>query len=106
MYEVRIQTYWDDADVAGRVYYANFFRFVEYAETELFRSSGTERMKLYDDHDVWMPRVESFAKFSKPILAEQAIFVQLRVKFQGERLSEWNSRCWTRMIARFWQGAT
>ena len=37
MFETRIQTYWDDADPAGRVYYASFFRFVEYAETELFR---------------------------------------------------------------------
>jgi len=85
VFETRIQTYWDDTDIAGRVYYANFFRFVEYAETELFRSAGTERMKLYDEHDVWMPRVESFAKFSKPILAEQAILVQLRTKFQGEK---------------------
>jgi acyl-CoA thioester hydrolase len=85
VFETRIQTYWDDSDIAGRVYYANFFRFVEYAETELFRSAGTERMKLYDEYDIWMPRVESFAKFSKPILAEEAILIQLRVRFQGEK---------------------
>ena len=85
MFETRIQTYWDDADPAGRVYFAHFFRFVEYAETELFRSAGTERMRLYQDHDVWMPRVESFARFSKPILAEQAIIVCLRTRFKGEK---------------------
>jgi YbgC/YbaW family acyl-CoA thioester hydrolase len=85
MFEVKIQTYWDDADPAGRVYFANFFRLVEYAETELFRSTGTERMHLYDKHDIWMPRVESFAKFSKPILAEEAIWIQLRTRFQGEK---------------------
>jgi YbgC/YbaW family acyl-CoA thioester hydrolase len=85
MFEVKIQTYWDDADPAGRVYFANFFRLVEYAETELFRSTGTERMHLYDKHDIWMPRVESFAKFSKPILAEEAIRIQLRIRFQGEK---------------------
>lgn len=85
MFETRIQTYWDDADPAGRVYYAHFFRFVEYAETELFRASGTDRMKLYDEYDIWMPRVESFAKFSKPILAEEAICVRLRTRFEGEK---------------------
>jgi len=85
MYEVRIQTYWDDADPAGRVYFANFFRFVEYAETELFRSSGKERMQLYDECDIWMPRVEAFAEFSQPILAEEAIWVRLRVVFQREK---------------------
>ena len=85
MFEIRIQTYWDDADAAGFVYFAHFFRFVEYAETELFRSCGTERMKLYDEHQVWMPRVESFAKFSNPIRAEEAVWVRLRTRCQGEK---------------------
>jgi YbgC/YbaW family acyl-CoA thioester hydrolase len=85
MFETRIQTYWDDADPAGRVYYPHFFRFVDYAETALFRASGAERMKLYDEYGVWMPRVESFAKFHKPIRAEEAIFVRLRTWFKGEK---------------------
>jgi YbgC/YbaW family acyl-CoA thioester hydrolase len=85
MFETRIQTYWDDADPAGRVYFAHFFRFVEYAETELFRAAGTERMKLYDEENIWMPRVESFARFLKPILAEEAVFVRLRARFKGEK---------------------
>jgi acyl-CoA thioesterase FadM len=46
---------------------------------------GTERMKLYDECDIWMPRVESFAKFSKPIMAEEAIYVRLRTQFKGEK---------------------
>jgi len=85
MFETRVQTYWDDADAAGMVYFAHFFRFAEYAETELFRSTGTERMKLYDQYDIWMPRVESFAKFSKPIRAEEAIFVRIQTRFKGEK---------------------
>jgi 4-hydroxybenzoyl-CoA thioesterase len=85
MFETRLQTYWDDADPAGQVFFAHFFRFAEYAETELFRSSGAERMKLYIEHDVLMPRVESFARFSKPIPAEEAIFVQIRTRFKGEK---------------------
>jgi YbgC/YbaW family acyl-CoA thioester hydrolase len=85
MFETHLQTYWSDADPAGRVYFAHFFRFAEYAESELFRSAGKERMALYEESQVWMPRVESFAKFSKPILAEEAIIVRLRSKFQGEK---------------------
>lgn len=85
MFETRLQTYWDDADPAGQVFFAHFFRFAEYAETELFRSSGTERMKLYRDLDILMPRVESFARFMKPIPAEDAILVRLRTRFKGEK---------------------
>ena len=42
-------------------------------------------LKLYDEYGVWMPRVESFAKFLKPIRAEEAIFVRLRTRFEGEK---------------------
>lgn len=85
MFETRLQTYWDDADPAGQVFFAHFFRFAEYAETELFRANGTERMKLYKELDVLMPRVESFARFIKPILAEEAIFIRLGTRFKGEK---------------------
>jgi acyl-CoA thioester hydrolase len=85
MFETRLQTYWSDADPAGRVYFAHFFRFAEFAESELFRAAGKERMALYEESQVWMPRVESFAKFSKPIQAEESIIVRLRSRFQGEK---------------------
>jgi acyl-CoA thioester hydrolase len=85
MFETRLQTYWDDADPAGLVYFANFFRFAEYAETELFRSAGTERMRLYEECSIWMPRVETFAKFRKPIYAEEAVLVRIGTRFIGEK---------------------
>jgi YbgC/YbaW family acyl-CoA thioester hydrolase len=85
VFETLIQTYWDDADPAGRVYFANFFRFLDHAESELFRAAGTERMRVYEENGVWMPRVESFAKFNKPILAEEAIVVRVRTSFKGEK---------------------
>jgi YbgC/YbaW family acyl-CoA thioester hydrolase len=85
MFETRLQTYWDDADPAGQVFFAHFFRFAEYAETELFRANGTERMKLYRELDILMPRVESFARFLKPIMAEEAIFIRLGTRFKGEK---------------------
>ncbi len=85
MFEARIQTYWDDSDAAGRVFFAHFFRFVECAETELFHAAGVERVKLCDQYGVWMPRVEAFAKFFQPIGVEQAIIVRLVTQFQREK---------------------
>ena len=85
MFEARIQTYWADADPAGIVYFPHFFRFVEYSEEELFRSSGTARGQLLDEHNVWLPRVESHANFKKPIHAGDAILVRVRVRFKGEK---------------------
>jgi 4-hydroxybenzoyl-CoA thioesterase len=85
MFEARFQTYWADVDAAGIVYYPHFFRFVEHAEEELFRASGHERQPLIQELKVWMPRVEAFSKFSKPIRHGSAIRVRLDPKIQGEK---------------------
>ena len=85
MFETRLQTYWADADAAGIVFFTNFFRFMQCAEEDLFRAAGTEMMALYDEHQLLMPRVESFSKFLKPIRVGGAIFIQLRAHFKGEK---------------------
>ena len=85
MHEVRLQTYWADADVAGIVYFANFFRLVEQAEEELYLRAGTPRQSLFDEHQVWMPRVEAHVNFSAPIRNGRAIRVRLDPQFKGEK---------------------
>lgn len=83
MFEVRFQTYRADVDAAGIVYFSHFFRYAEQAEEELFRAAGKERLRLIEEHRVWMPRVEAFAKFSRPIRHGGAIRVQVNPQFRG-----------------------
>ena len=83
MFEVKIQTYWADADAAGVVFFPHFFRFIEQAEEELFRSTGVERHKLLEEHAVWFPRVEAFAKYLAPIRNGDAIRVQMTPALKG-----------------------
>jgi len=85
VFEVRLQTYWADVDAAGIVYYPHFFRFVEHAEEELFRAAGRERQPLIEESGIWMPRVEAFSKFSKPIRHGAAIRVRLSPEIKGEK---------------------
>ena len=85
MFETRLQTYWADADPAGRVFFPHFFKFVECAEEELFRASGVERMELLERNGVFMPRVEAHAQFKQPIDTGAAILVELRNHFKGEK---------------------
>jgi len=85
MFEVRLQTYWSDVDAAGIVYYQHFFRFVEQAEEELFRAAGQNVKRLMEEHQIWMPRVEAFSKFSKPIKHGSAIRVRLNPRLIGEK---------------------
>ena len=89
MFETRIQTYWADSDAAGIAYYSHFFRFVECAEEDLFRACGRERQKLLEENQVWLPRVESFARFVKPIYVGDAILVRLKIEFKGAKTIKW-----------------
>src|SRR5215475_10935279 len=85
MFEARLQTYWADVDAAGIVYFPHFFRFVEHAEEELFRAAGLERQPLIQRYGIWMPRVEAFSKFSKPIRHGSAIRVRLSPQLVREK---------------------
>jgi YbgC/YbaW family acyl-CoA thioester hydrolase len=85
MFELRIQTYWSDSDTAGIVFYANYFRFIEQAEEELFSAAGVDRYALLKENHVWMPRVETFSKFMRPIQMGAAIRVRLHPQLIGEK---------------------
>jgi len=90
MFEVKLQTYWGDADPAGIVFFPHFFKYVEQAEEELFRAARTNRQELLEQYQIWMPRVEAFAKFSRPIHAGAAIRVRLDPQFEGQKTVRYN----------------
>ena len=85
MLEVRLQTYWADSDPAGIVYFAHFFRLVEQAEEELFLKTGTNRQKLLDEYQVWLPRVEAHVNYFHPIKTGAAVRIQFIPKLIREK---------------------
>jgi len=84
MFELRLQTYWSDADSAHIVFYANYFRFVEQAEEELFRAKGVDRVAVLKENHIWMSHIETFSKFIRPIPIGAAIRVLLHPQLKGE----------------------
>jgi len=85
MFEVKLQTYWGDSDAVGIVFFPNYFKFVAQAEEEFYRAAGIIQDKLMEKHQVWLPRVEVFAKFTIPIRNGAAIRVRLNPSFPGEK---------------------
>src|SRR6266850_1374690 len=85
MFEVKLQTYWGYSDAVGIVFFPNYFKFVAQAEEELYRATGILKDKLMDKYQVWIPRVEVFAKFSIPIRNGAAIRVRLKPSFPGDK---------------------
>jgi acyl-CoA thioester hydrolase len=83
MFEVKLQARWSDSDAAGMVHFANHFTFVEQAEEALFRAHGLNLFELLERHKVWMPRVEAFSKYVRPIKIGVPFRVRLNPKLKG-----------------------
>lgn len=46
MHELSLRVYYEDTDLAGVVYYANYLRFIERGRTECLRAAGIDQLAL------------------------------------------------------------
>ena len=89
---------WGDVDAASIIFYGSYIRFFEIAETELFRSVGMPYGKVFDELDIWLPRVHLECDFLRAPrlddLLEVSVFVgrigrtSLRLDFEVRRKTE------------------
>jgi acyl-CoA thioester hydrolase len=84
-FRVNIRVHFADTDVAGVVWFANFFRFFEEAEDELFRALGKTRMEILRELGVMMPRVDASCRFRSPAHAEEVLEIGIAVESLTER---------------------
>jgi acyl-CoA thioester hydrolase len=65
-FEWPIRVYYEDTDLQGVVYFANYFKYMERARTEWLRSLGVEQDKLFHEERKYFVVVETNAEFVKP----------------------------------------
>lgn len=61
-----IRVYYEDTDVGGVVYYANYLKFMERARTELLRQMGFEQDALIADQGIMFAVREAHVQYHKP----------------------------------------
>ena len=61
-----VRVYYEDTDLQGVVYYANYFRYMERARTEWLRSLGVEQDRLLAEEGRYFVVVDTSASFVKP----------------------------------------
>ena len=66
---------WEDIDAAGIINYQAYLRFFGLAEVELFRSCGLSYRTLFDDLNVWLPRVHVECDFFHPVTLDELLVV-------------------------------
>jgi len=70
---------WGDVDAARIIFYGAYIRFFEFAETELFRDVGLPYGVLFDQADIWLPRVHLECDFHQAARLDDLLEVSVYV---------------------------
>src|SRR5258708_21623772 len=94
-FSIEERVLWGDVDAARIIFYGSYLRFFEIAETELFRAAGMPYGKVFDELDIWIPRVHLECDFRRVAqlddLLEVSVYVgnvgktSLRLNFEVRR---------------------
>jgi YbgC/YbaW family acyl-CoA thioester hydrolase len=69
-----------ETDMAGIMYFANFFRFMESAEHAFYRSLGFSVTLAREDGGKGLPRVHASCDFRAPLRCEDEVEIHLLVR--------------------------
>jgi acyl-CoA thioester hydrolase len=85
-FQIRKKVHWSDCDAAGIAWFANFLRWYEDAEEELYTAVlGRTRQSLLESIGFGMPRVELSAKYRAPTRAGHTVRIGLRSTLENPR---------------------
>ena len=73
-FEVRV--YYEDTDLAGIVYYANYLKFIERARTEWVRDLGVDQGRLKAEEDVVFAVRRVVADYLRPAMFDDVLEVR------------------------------
>src|SRR5712671_6112833 len=81
VYEFKVirRVEFSDTDMAGIVHYSNFFRYMEVAEHEFFRSLGFSVVTRQVDPPVGWPRVHAECDYQQPLQFEDEVEIHMLV---------------------------
>ncbi len=87
MHEFGLRVYYEDTDLAGIVYYANYLRFIERARTEWVREIGIDQTRLKEDEGLVFAVRRVEADYLAPAKFDDQLSVRTSVdKITGARI--------------------
>lgn len=82
-----ISVYYEDTDLSGMVYHANYLRYMERARTEFFRLAGISRANLDDEEPTaWTLRRAAMEFFRPARLDDQIAVHSVLTEVTGARI--------------------
>jgi acyl-CoA thioester hydrolase len=81
---------WGDVDAASIIFYGAYIRFFEFAETELFRAVGLPYGVVFQELDIWLPRVHIECDFHRAAQLDDLLEVSVYVGRFGTKSMQLN----------------
>ena len=77
---MNIRVYYEDTDLGGVVYYANYLRFIERARSELIRELGIDQIKMRNEEEAIFVVTKIKADYLSPAHFDDILTVDTRIK--------------------------
>lgn len=88
VFKFPIRVYYEDTDLAGIVYHANYLRYAERARTEFVRSLGFDATGLKESDGVYFVVRHCDIKFLAPAKVDDVLYVNCKVlKFPATNIT-------------------
>ena len=80
---IDVRVYYEDTDLAGIVYYANYLKFMERGRTELLRAAGVSQERLKRETGLVFAVVHVAVTYRSPAKLDDLLQVETRVTALG-----------------------
>ena len=79
-HSMNIRVYYEDTDLGGVVYYANYLRFIERARSEWIRDIGIDQIKMRNEEKAIFVVTKIKADYLSPAYFDDVLKVDTRIK--------------------------
>ena len=79
-HSMNIRVYYEDTDLGGVVYYANYLRFIERARSEWIRDLGIDQIKMRNEEESIFVVTKIKADYLSPAYFDDMLMVDTRIK--------------------------
>jgi acyl-CoA thioester hydrolase len=80
MFTWPVRVYYEDTDLGGVVYYANYLRFMERARTEWLRHLGVDQTRLLEDRGLIFVIVSTEVRYLRPAQFNDLLHVTVQLE--------------------------
>lgn len=77
--ELQVLVNWGDTDVAGIVYYPNFFKWFDIAGHHFFRSAGLSPQLLSEEQNIILPMLDAQCTFENALHYDDELTIKTQV---------------------------